>query len=905
MKSRIILFLAIFSSGVAALSWEVIWQLQTGIALGVSAWGAALTLVTTMLGLGTGALIVGPRIQRYLKHNVFLAFALCEIVVALSGAVVLFCFELAAAFDTRIFVWHPELAPLVYLFSQVLIVGVPAVAMGATVPLFGRIATKIKLPLSLLYGVNTFGGALGCLLVALLFIPALGVQNTTYLLAVINAFSAGLALLLMKNAGDSLDGSVAKGSKESISLGEPYLLAFLTGFATLALEVAWFRAFRGAFRSTTESFALMLCAVLVALAIGARLAKTLESRGHRNSSLLFLAALGVLFATPLVERLDQFSHLALHPVQLTWFALIFIVVGPPLVCLGTVLPRLLDAAAGSEKGWGRLYAFNTIGAALGGVLAAWLFLPKFGFSFSAIGVGVLLFIPALLQKQRRLLNFTAVVLATGLSVTLLSGVGVNRVVGRLGVESYQILEYRETPDAAVAAIEFPSKERGLIIDGFHAATELNLGHYMRWMGHLPMLIHPQPERALVICFGTGQTANAVRQEGPQQLTIVDLNAAVFGFGSWFPKNERVLDDPRVKKVVMDGRSFVRRSQEKFDAITLEPMPPNFAGVNNLYSLEFYKAAKERLNDGGTIAQWVTFRLVSARLNASVVRTFLEVFPQAFLWVDPISQTGIVVGRNGGKLGESFEWPGFARPGIVRDLSEAEVRAAIALEGEALARYAQSGQLITDNNQALAYGSDIHAALINPRILEDNLALVDSFTTPKISPSEIKGGAAHSPEVELALRQIEVLKKQAELQVSQLKRDIDTIRSLAADKLVAAAFVGDLGRLAALLAEGAELNRIDPRYNISPLSAAASRGQVAAVEFLVRAGADINFPDRAGFTPLMNAALNKQLEATRLLLKLGADPKLLNIGRQGALGLARARGYVEIAQELEAVCSSCK
>jgi hypothetical protein len=293
------------------------------------------------------------------------------------------------------------------------------------------------------------------------------------------------------------------------------------------------------------------------------------------------------------------------------------------------------------------------------------------------------------------------------------------------------------------------------------------------------------------------------------------------------------------------------------------------------------------------------------LNASVVRTFIEVFPQSFLWVDPISQTGIVVGRKGGKSGAPFEWPGFARTGISRDLTESEVLAAVALDGEALKNYALSGQIITDNNQALAYGSEIHAALMNPRILEDNLARVASFAASKPSQSETSAGSAQSPEVELALRQIEVLKRQAELQVSQFKRDIETIRSLAADKLVSAAFVGDLQRLSALVAEGADLNRIDPRYNISPLSAAATRGQLGAIEFLVKAGANINFPDRAGFTPLMNAALNKQVEATRLLLKLGADPKLLNIGRQGALGIARSRGYVEVVHELEFVCPSCK
>ena len=51
---------------------------------------------------------------------------------------------------------------------------------------------------------------------------------------------------------------------------------------------------------------------------------------------------------------------------------------------------------------------------------------------------------------------------------------------------------------------------------------------MAWMGHLPALATPKVEQALVICFGTGQTANAVRQHRPAALQVVDVSAAVLG-----------------------------------------------------------------------------------------------------------------------------------------------------------------------------------------------------------------------------------------------------------------------------------------------------------------------------------------------------------------------------------------
>ena len=94
----------------------------------------------------------------------------------------------------------------------------------------------------------------------------------------------------------------------------------------------------------------------------------------------------------------------------------------------------------------------------------------------------------------------------------------------------------------------------LVVDGFITASDRKNASYMEWMGRLPMLLHTDPRIALVICFGTGQTAHAVRDENPQQLDIVDINRLVVELAPHFDSNERVLQDPRVRRVVMDGRA---------------------------------------------------------------------------------------------------------------------------------------------------------------------------------------------------------------------------------------------------------------------------------------------------------------------------------------------------------------
>ena len=136
---------------------------------------------------------------------------------------------------------------------------------------------------------------------------------------------------------------------------------------------------------------------------------------------------------------------------------------------------------------------------------------------------------------------------------------------------------------------------------------------MAWMGHLPMLLQDNPKQALVICFGTGQTSHAVRKENPDELDIVDINPNVFKLAHHFRSNENVINDPKVKTIVMDGRAYMRRTHKTYDVITLEPMPPSAAGVNALYSKEFYELAKQKLSANGVIAQWLPLHLVAPLL----------------------------------------------------------------------------------------------------------------------------------------------------------------------------------------------------------------------------------------------------------------------------------------------------
>jgi spermidine synthase len=691
--------------GVAALSWEVVWQLEISIAVGISSVGTAITLACLMGGMTAGSLLAGRwlrgrRIERPLR-----VYGRLELAIGLAGLLLSPAFAVLERVDSRFYGIAPGAAPLVHLVGVVLILAVPTMAMGASLPVFKLVAASHRTSIGFLYGCNTFGAALGVLLSAFVFIPGWGVRATTVVVATLNGL-VFLATLVPFGAEARLEDDDAAPRAGALTTGGAAAVAFLTGAATFAIEVVWFRALRAAFWSTTGSFAAMLCAVLVALAVAARLAPWFERRFRREGVLLLVAAALVLIATPVIERVDLLLPRG-GPATGTGGRVVacLFVMGPPMVFLGALLPWLLDQQ-GTSRRCASVYAANTLGAIVGSLGAAWVLLPGLGVARSSWTVAALLLAAgvALVDPRARRAGVVVGGLALAFAVSLESGVGRDRVIGAEFYGPHRVVEFREGPDVTTSVIEVFGQERGLFIDGFAAAGEWGATRYMEWMGRLPMLLHEAPRDALVICFGTGQTANAVRREGAARLRIVDVNPAVYETARHFAKNEDVLRDPHVVTQVMDGRAWLRRTAERYDVITLEPMPPNHAGVNSLYSVEFYDLVRARLRPGGVAAHWLPAHLVAPAHARAIAATFQATFPNAILWVHPADGNGILLGSNdpaARALGTA--WPGLARRPTDRSLSAEEITGAALLSAAALARYAGDAPIVTDDNQLLAYG----------------------------------------------------------------------------------------------------------------------------------------------------------------------------------------------------------
>lgn len=154
------------------------------------------------------------------------------------------------------------------------------------------------------------------------------------------------------------------------------------------------------------------------------------------------------------------------------------------------------------------------------------------------------------------------------------------------------------------------------------------------LGVLPPLFCPSNQSSgLTIGMGTGTTCGAaISLNSVKNCTVIDINPAVFDAAYNFASsNKAPWDSPKFKKKIGDARTFLASTNDKFDWITSQPGEPSSAGSADLFTLEFYQLAKQRLNSNGIFAQWIQLYGLKEKDLICLLDTFKSVFPNTYIF----------------------------------------------------------------------------------------------------------------------------------------------------------------------------------------------------------------------------------------------------------------------------------
>jgi len=340
------------------------------------------------------------------------------------------------------------------------------------------------------------------------------------------------------------------------------------------------------------------------------------------------------------------------------------VIGLPAFLMGFAYPvanaLVQDAEASIGTRAGALYLANTAGAVAGSMITGFVFLPWLGTQTSmlvlatAAGLSIItVWLAGRHHEKPARVGLLASLAATCIALGSWSSIDDGEILARFSAPlmnpDEKVLTSSEGLYETISVTESASGSRRLNTNGHSmSATTPFATRYMRLFAHLPLLHLDDPQSALIICFGVGNTAHAASLHPLERIEVVDLSRHVLEHASYFEaSNQNVLDDPRVDVYIQDGRTHLRMQPDaSYDLITLEPPPIRFAGVSSLYSVEFYELARQKLSDDGFVTQWLPAYQVPANINLSIVRSFLEVFPDAMLVSGAASEL-ILVGQKSG------------------------------------------------------------------------------------------------------------------------------------------------------------------------------------------------------------------------------------------------------------------
>jgi spermidine synthase len=638
-----------FLSGAAALIYQVTWLRILSLVFGVTVYAASAVLTSFMAGLALGSWIGGRTADRV--RAPLRIFAVLEFGIAASALAVPLALEAISTLYADVYRHAPgALVQLTVarLTGSAFVLLLPTTLMGASLPLLARHVTRTEgeaaSRIGWLYAANTAGGIFGTALAGFVSIGAIGIGATTRLAALLNAAAGCGALALdavrrraRERREEDQDRPLA-GKTAAV----PRIIVFVVlsaGFAGLALEVVWFRLLTLFLTATTYAFTTMLGTVLLGIAVGSAAAGARVRR-----SLDPLRALGWTQIFTGILVLVSMTALA-HTYRIGWrtsgmIQACVVAMLPATLLMGAAFPfAIAGALDGDSAGVGRrvgvLYATNVCGAVAGSLVGGFLLVPWFGTRTSLLllsslymATGCVVIVRALGWNAGRTVGAAAAVFLAA-AVTL-PDIYAAVVARRYGAGEQPIFRL-EGAQTTVAVHQRVPDGRVLYMDGLHQANDtVETVRQHSEIGHLPMVLHPNPARALVVGVGGGVTAGAVAAHPDTSVEIVELSRSVVAALPYFAHvNGGLLSRPNVRMRVDDGRNFLRFTSSRYDVITADLIQPVHAGAGNLYSIEYFMLARRALGEGGLMMQWIG-RREDAHYRL-IMRTFLSAFPDATLW----------------------------------------------------------------------------------------------------------------------------------------------------------------------------------------------------------------------------------------------------------------------------------
>lgn len=691
---RATVYLFFILSGMTGLIFQVSWFKYLVLFLGNTTYSQTILLSTFLGGLAIGNYIIG-KITDKLK-NQLIYYGIIELIIGIYCIFFPFIISLAEKFfysivNENFLLGNFSIYLIIKFIISIKILIIPTILMGGTLPLLTKYFTErienIRKENASLYFLNSFGAVVGVFFAGFVLIKNFGLDTTVQIGAIINILIGGISILISSlnikdetistESFNEIELNVSKLPLSETTIKLVILVGGLSGFASFMYEILWTRILITIFGSSTYSFSIMLIAFISGITLGSFIVSSKFISKYDRFNLLIISQLSIALTIALsllilpylpfyfwkLSSLFAKTNSAFSVFITFEFFICFLLMFIPTIFMGISLPLVVEIVAKHKKlvGYsvGTVFSVNTLGNVLGSISVGLIFIPLIGLKNSFL-LGILLNLTssALLffSQMRSILpkmKFVSIIFASIILLFMIITPEWNKELMTSGVfrrlsepppatyKEYQrmfsgreIIFYKDGVGGNVSVIQTLDtiKQRILLINGKPDASSVGDMPTQLLIGHIPMFLHPNPEKILLVGFGSGSTTNAILKYNPKEVICCEISKEVIETAPLFSNvNENCLNDPRLKIVIEDAQSYLNIADKKFDVIISEPSNPWIAGIGNLFSKEYFQRCKEKLNPGGIMAQWFHIYEMDDEVLRLVLSTFASVFPYVQVW----------------------------------------------------------------------------------------------------------------------------------------------------------------------------------------------------------------------------------------------------------------------------------
>ena len=678
------ILLIYFFSGACSLIDEVVWVRLLKLTLGNTVYASSIVISVFMGGLALGALVMSRYADSIRQH--LRLYAVLETLVTISALSLPWALKIADRFYIMYYhTVHPSPGHLLFIqvLLSALILLVPTMLMGSTLPLLGRFVTGIEKEagkmVGWLYALNTLGAAVGCFLAGFSFIRVAGVMGTLYIAAGLNLLVAFGGWILSHipsgapspNRSSTRFGTVSGQTPEDmvVEKRKHFLLIaafFMSGLISIGYELVWMRSIVHLLGGFTYVFSAVLTVYLlgnvIGVSIGSRLAKQIRCPASGFSvTLCFLGIFGILFLPGLIawtaKGLPLLGHAAedlssggrISPLLVKPFIQSLVLFLAPSVVMGIGFPLALQAWANHVHQVGRstgmAYAANTIGAVLSGIITGFILVPYGGVQlaitiFGLLGIWVAVLLrQAFSSRSDRIARWApagAAALLTLFAVQLPGNLFDRVVQMNPGLMPSQLVDVKEGVATTVSlhrtkrngTLQLHSSGQSAAGEGFSARGD------QKMLAHMAALLNPAAKRVLSVGFGSGETTATLALHHFERIDCVEIAPEMVEMSLKYFGHMNLGDqlNKKVNMIYMDAKHYLRLADSTYDVIINDSIHPrHFAENASLYGIEYFESARARLSDGGVVISWVPTWLIPDAVVGSILKTCMTVFPHVSIW----------------------------------------------------------------------------------------------------------------------------------------------------------------------------------------------------------------------------------------------------------------------------------